>query len=312
MKIERIYIACFKHDVRFARILVASIRFWYPEIPILLIKDQSYGPFDTSSMEEHWGVSVMPTSRRAFGWGFGKLEPLFAPEKHRCLILDSDILMVGPVLSVLEQYDDDFIVTYEDPQDADFIQRLYFDLKALNKLDPSYQFPGFTFNTGQIVATSGIFKRSEFDEYVNWGRVPSLRHSDIFRCGEQGLLNYILTRKQAQGQISLRRVNFMEVADQPSAQNIKPEDLKKDSPHSFLIHWCGLLRNAASPGLEGMYGRDMLLFFERLYYQRIPLGRLCWLLEVGGYSADVVLRRKLKQLPGVRWLWEQARPRPAP
>jgi hypothetical protein len=307
MKIERIYIACFKHDVRFARILVASIRFWYPDIPILLIKDESYGPFDTSSMEEHWGVGVMPTTRKTFGWGFGKLEPLFAPEKHRFLILDSDIVMVGPVLSVLEQYDDDFIVMYEDPPDADFIQRLYFDLEALNELDPCYKYPGFTFNTGQIVATSGILKRNDFDEYVNWGRVPSLRHPDIFRCGEQGLLNYILTRKQAKNEISLRRVRFMEVADQAACQNIKLAELAKDSPYRFVIHWCGLLRPASSPGLAEMHRSDLLLHFENLYYSGMPLGKIHKFLNVYGYAAEMAMRKHVGKIPGVRKLRELIR-----
>ena len=43
MTIDAVYIACYKYDLRFTRILVASIRHWYPEIPIYLIKDRFYG-----------------------------------------------------------------------------------------------------------------------------------------------------------------------------------------------------------------------------------------------------------------------------
>ena len=35
MKIDVIYAACYKYDLRYTRILVASIRAWYPDIPIL-------------------------------------------------------------------------------------------------------------------------------------------------------------------------------------------------------------------------------------------------------------------------------------
>ena len=40
MKIDSIVIACFKKDLHLMRICVASIRYWYPDVDIWLLKDR--------------------------------------------------------------------------------------------------------------------------------------------------------------------------------------------------------------------------------------------------------------------------------
>lgn len=61
-----------RQDVHLARICVASIRYWYPDIPILLLKDLFHGDFSTREIEAHWDVGTFPTTRDQHGWGFGK------------------------------------------------------------------------------------------------------------------------------------------------------------------------------------------------------------------------------------------------
>src|SRR5437879_1345253 len=109
MKIDAIYVACYRYDVELTRLCVASIRFWYPEIPIWLVKDETYGPFDTREIEEVWSASVFPSHLQNLGWGFGKLQVMFQRQPLRCLCLDSDIVFVGRVLDALEGYSEDFI-----------------------------------------------------------------------------------------------------------------------------------------------------------------------------------------------------------
>ena len=41
----KIVVACFKKDIHIARICVASVRYWYPDIDIYLLKDLSFGDF---------------------------------------------------------------------------------------------------------------------------------------------------------------------------------------------------------------------------------------------------------------------------
>ncbi|MEP7274282.1 MAG: hypothetical protein ABI882_22500, partial [Acidobacteriota bacterium] len=104
MRIDRIVIAGYKFDLRFTQCCVASIRHWYPQIPVSLIKDESHGAYDTEDLEAYWDVDTLPLERRIFSWGTPKLEALFLASGERCLILDSDIVFIGRVLDSLAEH----------------------------------------------------------------------------------------------------------------------------------------------------------------------------------------------------------------
>ena len=268
MKIDKIYIATHKYDLRLTRICVASIRYWYPEIPIYLIKDYFNGDFPTEEVERVWRVKVFETPYRYFGWGMSKLEPVFSEQGSRFLILDSDIVFTGSVLETLEQHAEDFVVNLE-TQTAERLHEIYFDLAKLNELDPQFHFPGTTFNTGQYVATGGILNREDFD-VVNWTTSPpSLKYPQIFRNGDQGVLNYVLAKKAEAGQVTVADVPFMKYG----LKEISDFDLSKiaaDSPYPFVIHWAGLKQRR----IKAMIRSDILLFFEDYYYSKLPFGKL--------------------------------------
>lgn len=309
MKIEAIYIACYKYDQRFTRILVASIRRWYPAIPIRLIKDRLYGDFDTREIEERWGVTLFPTEQTRFGWGFAKLEPLFLPGGQRCLILDSDILFAGPVLETLEACASDFIVQ-EERLAPSLVERNYFPLAPLQKLDPAFAFPGYTFNTGQLVATTGLLHREDFAPFLRSQSPPQLEHPEVFKFGEQGLLNYLLMKKAAAGEITLRRLRFMETPqDAPPAgsggavHEIEIARLDQRSPYRFLIHWCGLKK----PRIAQMHRGDLLLHFERLYYAAIPCGPWKCRWRIIRARAEELTRSLLRGTALHRW-WQRRTP----
>jgi hypothetical protein len=267
MKIERIYIAGHKFDLRFTKCCVASIRHWYPKIPITLIKDESNGAYSTEQLETYWSVDCFKTPRKLLGFGFGKLEPLFLPTKERCLILDSDIVFVGRVLDVLERYEEDFIVA-DGPTVLEEIPLHYFDIARLKELDPSFKFSGLTINSGQIVATTGILKRADFEPVIDFSEPPSLRYPGIFAPSEQGVLNYVLLKKFQQGKISLRRVPFMWWAGWLDEKAVNVRSLKKDSPHPFLVHWAGPKQHSTCT-FDTIRNGHLLRHFESVYYARI-------------------------------------------
>jgi hypothetical protein len=269
MKIDRIYVAGYRHDVQFTRTCVASIRHWYPEARITLIKDRFYGDYNTRDIEKYFHCDILAAGESRFGWGFGKLEPLFLREPQRFLVLDSDIVFAGPVLTRLEKFAEDFVVEREDPSPA-FVRKNYFDLDKLATLDPNFQFPGFTFNTGQWVGTSGRLTREDFAPWLKPGTPPQLLHSDVFQLGEQGLLNYLLMKLAATGRITLARDRFMEVGSDPAVAEIKLANLTTARAYDFLIHWCGLRK----PDFAAMVRGDILEFFEKEFYSRLPLGSL--------------------------------------
>ena len=52
MIVKKVFISTYRYDFHFARVCIASIRYWYPDIPIYLIKDENSGTFDTQYDEE--------------------------------------------------------------------------------------------------------------------------------------------------------------------------------------------------------------------------------------------------------------------
>jgi lipopolysaccharide biosynthesis glycosyltransferase len=268
MKIEKVYIACHKNDLRLTRICVASIRYWYPKIPIYLIKDRFNGDFSTAELESAWGVRDFETANRIFGWGMSKLEPVFNDKGSRFLVLDSDTVFTGRVLDRLEQYSEYFIVNCES-QPAQRVKEIYFDLDELHAFDPRFVYLGNTFNTGQYVATGGILSHNDFAA-VNWDtNPPSLKHSEVFRNGEQGVLNYVVMKKAAANELTVRSVPFMRWPGY-GIDDIDTCNFNDASPYLSVVHWAGLTR----PWISTMIRSDILGFFEDYYYSRMLMGLL--------------------------------------
>jgi len=266
MKIERIYIAGCRLDAHFTQCCVASIRRWYPQIPISLVKDESRGPYSTEEIEKYWNVDCFHTNRKLLGFGFGKLEPLFLPIKERCLILDSDIVFLGKVLTVLEPYDEDFVVA-DTPNPPEETSKHYFDLSKLNMLDPNFTFPNYTFNSGQFIATTGMISREDFAPFIRFCEPPVHIYPDIFGPGEQGVLNFVLMKKLQEEKISLRREPFMWWAGWLNEETVKLRKLTKDSPYPVLVHWAGC---KSKTSLDVTHNDHVIRHFESYYYSRIP------------------------------------------
>lgn len=268
-KIDRVYIATHRADLRLTRICVASVRRWYPDIPIFLLKDEAHGAFSTREIEATWNVRVWPTGARYFGWGFIKLEPLFDAERHRYLMLDSDIVFLGRVIDVLEQFDEDFVVQ-EESQPPAAVPDLYFDAPRIRaSLNPALKDAAFTFNTGQYVATSGLMAREDFADLVDWAEPRRVKHREMFNPSDQGVLNYVILEKLRVRSISVARTPFMKWGEQEMS-SFEVASLDASSPYPYVIHWAGLKKLR----MRHMLRSDILRHFESAYYQRFTFGRV--------------------------------------
>lgn len=271
MKIEGIAISCYRFDVELTRLCVASIRFWYPHIPIWLLKDRHYGDFDTREIEKYWTVQIYPDRQKTLGWGFGKLEAMTESPARRLLLLDSDVVFVGRVIDRLESFDEDLIVDKED-FDATKIEEQFFSLDRLRQLDTRFEFPGYAFNTGQVVATTGRLNKQDFDGLLDW-QTRTVKQSEVFKKGEQGLFNYVVLGKVQRGELTIRREPFMVWPGEAArAEHIQLGDLTPEGRQQQVIHWAGL---GWGKTLEEMPRPEILLHFEEIYYSRVPLG--AWL-----------------------------------
>ena len=290
--IDRIYIATHKADLRLTRICVASIRHWYPAIPIFLLKDETNGSFSTTEIEDRWNVSVWPTSKTSFGWGFIKLEPLFSASSMRYLVLDADIVFIGPLLEALERFDGDFVVHGEVQPEA-VMGDLYFDIHRLRaEVDPAFSSVPFTFNTGQYVATGGVLTRRDFESVLEWSIPPRVRYPDFFNGGDQGVLNYVVLKKRAEGAVTVDCAQFMKWGPE-CVRGLDLQAIATFSPYPALIHWAGMKKWR----LSAMVRSDILRYFEREYYAVLFGGRLRLVARI--VRADV---HRLS-----RWVFRQAR-----
>lgn len=256
MNISQIYVATCRRDWHLAQLCLASIRYWYPHVPVCLIKDQNQGDFDTSAAEKRYNATVYASSVSNFGYGFSKLEPLFSDRKQRYLMLDADLLILGPVLEFLNQSKAHFVV-HPETSGTSHTESLAYKLAPLAVIDPLYQPPDFIFNTGNYVATGGCLKRSDFDGVIHWDQPRSLRHPDVFMCGEQGALNYVLLKAWQQGRVSLDRRDYYRWSGM-GAPDVTVPDLRARKTAPLLIHWAG----PKPDNIREMHRTDLLQFYK--------------------------------------------------
>ncbi len=268
MKIDAVIVLCWKGDFRLARICLASVRYFYPQIPLFLMKDETRGTFDTTEVEAALGVRTQGLAGQ-HGPGMGKLELLFRAELGRFLYLDADEIMIGPVLDSLAACHADFVVVPDGPNRVSpDIDRLYYDRNLLRGLDPTYRLPRFHFNTGQFVAQAGRMSRADFGELVAWGQPSRVRHREIFKLHEQGLLNYALHRLAAARRVTLEYAEFMHLARTEYFKTVPLADVAARRAQPLLFHWAGARRGF----LSAMRRHDLLRFFEDHYYSLVPRG----------------------------------------
>ena len=257
--VDVIYIAASAHDARFTRICVASVRRFYPDVAIRLLVG---GPLQRGLMEElrsSFAVEDAGLPRRDYGWGFVKLEPLFDTASHRFLVLDSDTVFTGRVLSLADR-DEDFIV--DDEPAPPTARAVYYDWDRL-----SAPVPAFFFNSGQWFGRSGVITREDFAGLVTWGSPPRLAQPQAFMGGEQGVLNFVLNAKVRSGDIRVARVPLM-CWPGHGMQGITAATLADGSCRARVVHWAGMKRTR----LRDMIGADVLYANEQRYYDRLPLG----------------------------------------
>jgi hypothetical protein len=265
--IERIYVLCHAGDLWLAKISVASVRYWYPDMPVTLIKDRTQGDFNTAEMERCWNIPSIVLANDRCGLGFAKIELLVRRGRERFLVIDADTVMCGPVLRQLEPFTDDFIVPgrpVDNPGEVSF-RNIYFDLDRLLACDPEFRFPGYAFNTGVFVGTSGILTRHVFEPHLSWSSPIRLKTPEIFSCADQGLLNYVLMKLAAGGLLSVRSSDFMIWGFSDEAKRLSIDSITERRGYNAILHYAG----AKPRSIIEFPAAEILLHFDRLYHQAV-------------------------------------------
>ena len=264
MKVERVFISTYRYDFHFAKICIASIRYWYPDILIYLIKDENSGTFDTSHAEKLWNVQVLRSERKKFGWGYGKLEPLFLGDHKTFFVIDADAVITGPVFDLVKDVEADFVVD-DEVQPQKRFNEIYYRLDRIHELDSEFHYPGYSFNTGQWFGTSSVLKRSDFDKTLNWSEPPSTKNNSIIFNNDQSHLNYVLHKREQLGTVKVAKKKMMIWPVEGNADFIKLERLKnRDAAFPFVIHWAGM----SGVKFSLLPRQDILKFYRDYYYSK--------------------------------------------
>lgn len=274
----KIVIAVNKKDVWFCRICVASIRYYYPKVEILLLKDYLNGKFSTKEIEETWNAEVIKFSIKNFGWSAAKIhfytDERFANQKF--LVIDSDIVFVGRLLDQLfvKNFDTDVIVSEEAHTNfkSDWFKKTYYDYITIKSFDSEFEYPGYSFNCGQLFCKGNFILKKSVANYFNFSGNPSWKRTDIFPLVDQSLFNYLLPKLASLGSLKIGRENYMLWSESKGLINeITISDLYGGTKYPYLIHWAGALR---TPVLSKMSRSDILNFFENYYYSQVKYGRM--------------------------------------
>lgn len=273
----KILIVCNKKDYFLTRILIGSIKYYYPEIEIFIIKDYLNGSFNTTEMECFLNVKIMDLGIRKYGWSAAKMHFLFTKEfqSEKFLVLDSDIVFAGKFLEKLYEESKNFEIAVsshpsENPY-SEFVKKTYYSYDFLKSYSPSFEFPGYFFNGGQMIVTPGTLNPDEVSDFFDLSKFPYWKRLDLLPFVDQSLLNFILPLKEQKGEIKIYKGNFMVWSESKETLDLEMEKIKKGIEYPFLIHWAGAIR---IPHLKKMTRNDILEFFEAYYYKQIPLGKL--------------------------------------
>jgi len=302
--VDCIYLAACARDARLTRICIASIRYFYPDVPMKLLAGDIIQPGLADEVRKYWNVGLVDIPVGDYGWGMVKLEPLFGPPGQRFMVVDVDTVFTGKVLDLRAQSDAAFFVDDERLSDDDF-KRLYYKWDRLREIDPQVQSARKAFNVGQWFGTSGLVQREEFDPWVEWTLPRRLRYPELFMGGDQGICNYVILKKEATAGLRVERRTFMRWPGN-GLDDLTVDRVASGRAPPLVIHWAGM----KSILLRNMAGYELLRFFEDYYYTKLPMARLrrpFHLLRHVWVHAAFEVGRRIK----LRWWMWVGEPKPA-
>ncbi len=266
----KVYIGCCKTDFYLLRSCIASIRYWNKEVPVYLLKDFSKGDFDTCELEKIFNTAVVKTTYKKLG-GYMKLQPYLEHLDEQIFLQDADMVWLGDMMQVFKNISSDIAVQIYNPKDMDAeLNRWYFNTEKLKKYYPDYKYPGFVFNCGSIFINNNLFSKSDFNDIIIWKEFATPKHDKVFLCEDQGIVNYVVSKKYNKKVLTIANINFQIRSESEEANLYSLEKIKIKDPKNVMVHWLG-----SKNGLNSFCAaKHLLRFYEKQYYKQIAGGEL--------------------------------------
>lgn len=281
-----------KNDLWFAKICVASIRYYYPDNTIYFVKDELLGEFDIGELINFWDVVELSYDTNKFGISGAKMF-FYCDEildDDYCLVLDADIILIGRLTEPSSNSDIGISIESEEDPCTNRIRDLYFDVNE--PLLQPYVYPGYFFNAGQIFCRRGGLNshKAELSRYFDFCNYPRWKRLDILPKHDQALLNYYFSKLDVASDLNICKMDFMIWTGWERSKEFSLVDVMSGKL-PFLLHYAGEKRNRY---LKNLKRSDLLQFFNNYYYSKIPYG-----IVINGFNT---FRFGLKYFFGVKVL----------
>lgn len=296
---------------------LASMRRYCPDIPICLVVD---GEVDVSELQELYDLQVLrildlknEAMRKLVSRNTrAKLAALWEGPFEHFVWVDSDAVVWGDIREMIRT-DVDFQICWSEvsiPADADeippWLPHFYFDLEALHRFDPCFDWRGHPyFSAGVFACRRNFVTFEEWCEVEEWNRsMPD----GLFKFWDQGILNYLVHSRSQTGR---KKVVMTDL--QFAWRHHGKEELVEDCKGSGLrfpavilrpkvVHFCGRKPFVYDPGA---YSRPFTI--ARLEHHRRSKSELgAWLalfweeVAIVHHKAGRKINRLASSLPGLR------------
>lgn len=216
-----------------------------------------------------YNVDLLNLGKKYYGWGAAKIHFLLKEDlpRKRYLCLDSDIVFVGKVLEKIQETAGDFVfnphyLTEPIPKET---KDLYFDDDTVKEQYPDYEYPGYFFNSGQMVVTPGLLKESYLGKTFQTKTYPF--YLKTFRCADQPILNMAIAVLQKDQNLEINTLTFMILSSQFFVDHTNNDFEKFRSGESqLMIHYAGDTRNYK---LDKMKGNLLLKGIKKEYHLKL-------------------------------------------
>lgn len=261
-----------RRDYFFTKICISSIRYYYPEVDIYFVKDHLNGNYFTRIFRRRFNVKLLNLGKKYYGWGASKIHFIISRKlpEQRYLVLDSDLIFIGKCLEQLIHTDADFVVVPERlvPPFSESSSDIYINQEKIKKYFPGYKYPGYFFNTGQLVVSPGLISKEICKPFFDAKNYPYYKDWKTFKTVDQSILNAVIPVLEMENKISVETKDFMKwsVSYFEKEENDNVAEIKGGGKY-ILIHYCGDIRTHR---LSKMKGEKLLKFYQQHYRRRLP------------------------------------------